>query len=74
MGGWGSGRRRSSKATTLDYLELDVRRLQHDGLLDLFVPGYVKYDVDHPPRGGKPCQFRGVNVFCGPQGLPDVEA
>ena len=35
MGGWGSGRRRSSKATTADYLQLDVRRLQRDGLLDL---------------------------------------
>jgi hypothetical protein len=35
MGGWGSGRRRSSKATTLDYLELDVRRLQRDGLLEV---------------------------------------
>jgi hypothetical protein len=48
----------------------------HDGLLDLFVPGYVKYDLAHPPiagQGGIPqnfCQFRGVNVMCGPRGLP----
>ena len=35
MGGSGSGRRRSWKATTLDYLELDVRRLQQDGLLEV---------------------------------------
>ena len=35
MGGWGSGRRRSSKATTADYLQLDVRRLQQDGLLEV---------------------------------------
>jgi len=35
MGGWGSGRRRSCKATTLDYLALDVRRLQQDGFLEL---------------------------------------
>jgi enediyne biosynthesis protein E4 len=46
-----------------------------DGLLDLFVPGYVKFDPDHPPLAGvRPippdsCQFRGVNVFCGPLGL-----
>lgn len=48
----------------------------HDGLLDLFVPGYVKFDVDNPPYAGKgeiqpgACQFRGVNVFCGPRSLP----
>jgi hypothetical protein len=44
-------------------------------LLDLFVPGYVHYDLDHPilaGKGGVPegaCQYRGVNVFCGPLGL-----
>src|SRR5882672_2367063 len=56
LGGWSTG------PTWGDY--------DHDGLLDLFVPGYVKFDPDHPPRGGKLCQFRGMNVFCGPQGLP----
>ncbi len=46
-----------------------------DGLLDLFVPGYVKFDPDHPPLDGvrpippNSCQFRGVNVYCGPLGL-----
>ena len=34
MGGWGSGKRYGSKATTADYLQLDVRRLQRDGLLE----------------------------------------
>jgi hypothetical protein len=34
MGGYGSGRRWSSKDTTSDYLRLDVRRLQQEGLLD----------------------------------------
>jgi len=48
----------------------------HDGLLDLFVPGYVKFDIDHPAIAGKNgvpanfCQFRGINVMCGPRGLP----
>jgi enediyne biosynthesis protein E4 len=48
----------------------------HDGLLDLFVPGYVKFDPDHPPIAGQGrippgfCNFRGVNVMCGPRGLP----
>jgi hypothetical protein len=46
-----------------------------DGRLDLFVPGYVHYDLDHPPAPGSAvvafstCQFRGVNVMCGPRGL-----
>jgi hypothetical protein len=62
VGGWSTG------PTWGDY--------DHDGLLDLFVPGYVKYDMEHPPEAGKgkippgACQFRGVNVFCGPMGLP----
>src|SRR3984893_169946 len=46
-----------------------------DGRLDLFVPGYVHYDIDHPPVPGSSvvafstCQFRGINVMCGPRGL-----
>ena len=62
LGGWSAG------ATWGDY--------DRDGRLDLFVPGYVKFDPDHPPiagTGGIPagyCQFRGINVMCGPRGLP----
>jgi hypothetical protein len=62
LGGWSTG------ATWGDY--------DHDGLLDLFVPGYAKFDPDHPVisgQGGLPsgfCQFRGVEVMCGPRGLP----
>jgi hypothetical protein len=65
LGGWSTG------PTWGDY--------DHDGLLDLFVPGYVKNDIDHPVmagQGGLPegaCQNRGVNVFCGPLGLPGQE-
>ena len=47
-----------------------------DGRLDLFVPGYVHFDGDQPPLPGSPqtaglsgCQFRGVEVMCGPRGL-----
>ncbi|HKP73184.1 MAG TPA: CRTAC1 family protein, partial [Pyrinomonadaceae bacterium] len=51
-----------------------------DGRLDLFVPGYVEFDVRNlppsPTDAGKPggvgqnfCQFRGVPVMCGPRGL-----
>ena len=62
LGGWSAG------PTWGDY--------DRDGRLDLFVPGYVKFDPDHPPlagKGGLPasmCQFRGVDVMCGPRGLP----
>jgi len=61
VGGWSTG------PTWGDY--------DHDGRLDLFVPGYVKFDPAHPMLAGKngvppnSCQFRGVNVFCGPLGL-----
>ena len=48
----------------------------HDGKLDLFVAGYVRFDVDHPPLPGSAavnyqfCEYRGQSVMCGPRGLP----
>jgi enediyne biosynthesis protein E4 len=46
-----------------------------DGHLDLFVPGYVHYEIEHPPIPGSSvvafstCQFRSMNIMCGPRGL-----
>jgi hypothetical protein len=46
-----------------------------DGRLDLFVPGYVHYEIDKSLVPGSTilgsnfCQFRGINVMCGPRGL-----
>lgn len=39
-----------------------------DGDLDLYVGNYVHYDPDDPPNGGKPCEWRGLAVLCGPHG------
>ena len=61
LGNWSTG------ATFGDY--------DGDGKLDLFVPGYVHYDLDHPPVPGSSvvasstCEFRGMKVMCGPRGL-----
>ena len=47
-----------------------------DGKLDLYVTGYVKFDLDSPPISGTAatqysfCQYRGKPVMCGPRGLP----
>jgi hypothetical protein len=46
-----------------------------DGRLDLFVDGYVQMDLSNPPLSGSKavnfsfCQYRGVQVMCGPRGL-----
>ena len=46
-----------------------------DGMLDLYVTGYVHFDRDNLPISGTKavgyaaCQYRGVQVNCGPRGL-----
>ena len=39
-----------------------------DGDLDLYVGNYVVYDPFDPPNDGKPCEWRGLQVLCGPKG------
>jgi hypothetical protein len=47
--------------------------------LDLFVSGYIHYDMSHPPIPGSDaaghafCEYRGKNVMCGPRGLEDIQ-
>lgn len=46
-----------------------------DGKLDLFVDGYIHLDLKNAPVSGSKavgyafCQYRGVQVMCGPRGL-----
>jgi hypothetical protein len=44
----------------------------NDGLLDLFVANYLKFDFESTPKpGANPyCFYRGIAVNCGPRGLP----
>lgn len=55
---WGSG------CTFIDY--------DRDGFVDIFVANYLKIDIDNIPKpGDNPmCNYRGVPVNCGPNGLP----
>ena len=41
-----------------------------DGWLDLYVANYVEFDHENPPAASPDCQYRGVQVHCGPVGLP----
>ena len=43
-----------------------------DGYLDLMVTNYVDFKIDHPPvfGSGATCRFQGLDVQCGPRGLP----
>ena len=44
--------------------------LDSDGWLDLYVTNYLHIDLDHLPQDGQPCQYKGLAVPCGPQGVP----
>jgi enediyne biosynthesis protein E4 len=49
----------------------------NDGFLDLYVSGYIDFDIRHPPdRNRLSCTFRGKPIMaCGPRGLkgaPDI--
>ena len=42
-----------------------------DGKLDLFVANYVNFDLARTmPKSSEKCIWKGIPVYCGPQGLP----
>jgi hypothetical protein len=43
-----------------------------DGFLDLMVTNYIDFHLDSPPGFGKSptCKYKGIDVQCGPRGLP----
>ena len=49
--------------------------LNNDGLLDLYVTNYVEFNFVDPPVGRLKCSYKGLESFCGPQGMkssPDL--
>ncbi len=64
-----------SGGTVVDHTGATFGDYDGDGRLDLFVAGYIHYDFQNPPIAGtkgvnySSCQYRGLNIMCGPRGL-----
>ena len=65
----------SSGSTVVDHTGVTFGDFDGDGRLDIFVAGYIRYDFQDPPVAGSKsinfaqCQYRGLNIMCGPRGL-----
>ena len=68
-----------SQELAVDHTGVTFGDYDGDGRLDIFVAGYITYDFEHPPVAGsssvhsRSCQYRGVDVMCGPRGLDGAE-
>jgi hypothetical protein len=64
-----------SATVAIDHTGATFGDYDGDGRLDLFVAGYIRYDFQEPPLAGTKavsnakCQYRAVDVMCGPRGL-----
>lgn len=54
-----------SWGTSATFVDID-----NDGRLDLYVANYLEFDLDNPPAAGNWCVYKGLNSFCGPEGIP----
>jgi enediyne biosynthesis protein E4 len=65
----------SSADVAIDHTGATFGDYDGDGNLDLFVAGYIDFDLKNVPQSGSKtagynfCQYRGVRVMCGPRGL-----
>jgi enediyne biosynthesis protein E4 len=57
-----SGNRWNTGCSFFDY--------DRDGLLDIAVANYVRFDRESTPEASNSCEFKGLPVVCGPRGLP----
>jgi hypothetical protein len=59
-----AGQRWSTGCAFVDY--------DRDGLLDIFVSNYVRFNLEHAAAPGSSpfCFWKGLPVFCGPKGFP----
>jgi enediyne biosynthesis protein E4 len=57
---------RDEWSTGCNFIDYD-----RDGKVDLFISRYVDFSYDSVPRPGEGqfCQWKGINVMCGPRGL-----
>ncbi|MCI0665797.1 MAG: CRTAC1 family protein [Acidobacteria bacterium] len=63
----GLKRKATRWSTGCSFLDYDL-----DGDLDLFIAGYVDFDLKNTPAKGSNqyCLWKGIPVMCGPRGLP----
>ena len=61
----GAGVADSGWGTSAAFADVDM-----DGLLDLYVVNYLEFDMADPPAGNLGCRYKGLESFCGPEGIP----